>query len=270
MDYDTDDFDKDVIERSYTVPVLVDYWAAWCAPCRVLGPILEKLAGESGGRWELVKLDTEKFPAVAAKYRIQSIPNVKLFVDGQVADEFVGALPESKVVEWLQTALPSKYVAQLDGARSLLSENRTAEAREILEFVIATESDNDEAVSLLAQTYLGSDPELATETVDSIKLGSQRLEEADAVRTLAALVKRAEAEDSFTLDSVRSTYLTAIDKVRSNHLDAALDGFIEVIRKKRYYDDDGSRKACVAILKLLGDDDEVARRYRQTLSAALF
>ncbi len=270
MEYDTNDFEKDVIERSHAIPVLVDFWADWCAPCKVLGPILEKLAREGDGRWELAKLDTEKFPAVATKFGIRSIPNVKLFVDGQVTEEFVGALPESKVAEWLSNTLPSKYREQLEGARSLLRQNRPTEARGILEFIVAAESDNDQAVLLLAQTHLGSEPELAAKTVDSIKLGSQSFEAAEAIRTLAALFKRAEAQESFTLDPVRDLYLAAIGKVRSNDLDGALDGFIEVIRKKRYYDDDGSRKVCVAIFKLLGRDHLITRRYQSALSAVLY
>jgi putative thioredoxin len=268
--FDTNDFDNDVIGRSHTVPVLVDFWAAWCAPCKVLGPILEKLARESDGRWELAKLDTEKFPAVASRFGIQSIPNVKLFVDGQVTEEFVGALPESKVTDWLRKALPGRYDAQLEGARSLLRQNSPIEAREILEFIVVAESDNDQAFLLLAQTHLGTDPEHAARTVDSIEMGSQSFEEAEAIRLLAAMFKRAEAQDSFARDSVRDLYLTAIDRVRSNDLDAALNGFIEVIRKKRYFDDDGSRKACLAIFKLLGEDHEVTRRYRPALSAALY
>ena len=270
MEYDTNDFEKDVIERSHTIPVLVDFWAAWCEPCTVLGPVLEKLARESDGRWELAKLDTERFPAVATKYRIRSIPNVKLFVDGQVTEEFVGALPESKVAEWLRKALPSKYDVQLEGAKSLLRRNSLTEAREILEFIIAAESDNDQARLLLAQTYLGSDPKLAAKTVDPIKLGSQSFEGAEAIGLLAALLERAESQDSFALDSVGDLYLAAIDKVRSNNLDSALDGFIGVIRKNREYDDDGSRKACIAIFKLLGEADQVTRTHRPAFSAALY
>ena len=111
--YDTDNFEVDVIDRSREKPVLVDFWAAWCGPCRVIGPVLERLADDNGDDWELRKLDTEKYPAVARRFRITSIPAVKLFVDGEVKDEFVGALPEQMIVQWLKKALPSKFREQL-------------------------------------------------------------------------------------------------------------------------------------------------------------
>jgi putative thioredoxin len=82
-EYDSDDFQADVIERSHEVPVVVDFWAEWCGPCKALGPVLEKLAGEAGGRWRLAKVDTDKHREAAAGYGIRSIPNVKLFVDGR-------------------------------------------------------------------------------------------------------------------------------------------------------------------------------------------
>ena len=92
--HDITDVQTEVIERSAELPVVVDFWAAWCGPCKALGPVLEKLAGEAAGRWQLAKVDTEAHPRVAADHAIRSIPAVKLFVDGQVVSEFVGALPE--------------------------------------------------------------------------------------------------------------------------------------------------------------------------------
>ena len=102
------DFDTAVLARSREVPVLVDFWAPWCGPCRVLKPLLEKLAGEYGGRFELVKLNSDEAPSVAARYAVRSIPAVKLFVGGEVVDEFTGALPEGSLRAFLDTHLPDE------------------------------------------------------------------------------------------------------------------------------------------------------------------
>ena len=270
MPYDTDDFQTDVIERSHTIPVLVDFWAEWCGPCKVLGPILERPAEQGQGEWVLAKLDTERFPAAAAQYGIRSIPNVKLFVGGQVINEFVGALPEQQVVGWLRKALPSKYRTVLEGAKHLVLENRPAEAREILNHVVAAESDNEQAVVLLAQTFLESDPRHAVTLLEPINLGSDYFEAAEAIRSLAAMFKQIEAQESLPEDPVKGIYAGAIRDARTASFETALDGFLEVIRRNRYYDDDGARKACIAIFNLQGEDHEVTKKYRPTFSSALY
>ena len=101
------DFQADVIEESWTRPVLVDFWAAWCGPCRILGPTLEKLAQEAGQPWTLVKVNTDLQPELAMKFNIQGIPAVKLFINGELISEFVGALPEDQVRGWLDEHLPN-------------------------------------------------------------------------------------------------------------------------------------------------------------------
>lgn len=102
----THNFEEDVIQTSHRKPVLVDFWAPWCGPCRILSPTLDKLARESNGTWRLVKINADTFPDLVRRYGVRGIPAVKLFVDGAVKDEFVGALPEHAVRQWLEKALP--------------------------------------------------------------------------------------------------------------------------------------------------------------------
>lgn len=108
IDKELIDFQSDVIEASKTTPVLVDFWAEWCGPCVQLSPTLEKLAEEAGDSWTLLKVNTESQPELAAEYGIRSIPNVKLFVNGEISGEFVGALPEEEIKRWLESNIPDQ------------------------------------------------------------------------------------------------------------------------------------------------------------------
>ena len=106
IDKEPVDFQSDVIEVSKATPVLVDFWAEWCGPCVYLSPTLEKLAEEAGDSWTLLKVNTESQPELAVRYGIRSIPNVKLFVNGEISGEFIGALPEEEIKRWLESNIP--------------------------------------------------------------------------------------------------------------------------------------------------------------------
>ena len=174
MAYDVTDFDKEVIQRSSEVPVLVDFWAEWCGPCKILGPVLERIAEESDGRWALAKVDTELHPEESAQFNIRSIPSVKLFVDRKVAAEFVGALPEPAVRQWLKKNLPARYTKELERSAQLLSDGKSEEAQKLLEEILRDEPDNHRARVTLAQTYLHTNQGKAREVV-AIEAGSRYL-----------------------------------------------------------------------------------------------
>jgi putative thioredoxin len=261
----TVDFERDVIEASRERPVLVDFWAAWCGPCRILGPVLDTLADEAGDRWTLVKVDTEANPTLAQRMGIRGIPAVKLFVDGAVAAEFTGALPEPAVRRWLDEHLPSPQKKRLARAEALLAAGETDEARALLEEAHAEAPDDDDVRLLLARTLAFSAPGRASDLVEGLYTP-----EAEAVRTLARFLAFPDEPETLDDAPVRGDYLAAARGLRDDDADAALDRLISVIQRDRSFDDDGARKAAVALFLLLGEDDPVVQKHRPVFNRSLY
>jgi putative thioredoxin len=269
MSYDVLNFEQEVIQRSRQIPVLVDFWAEWCGPCRVLRPILERLAQGNSEAWVLAKVDTEQLPDVAERYQIRSIPNVKLFVDGAVADEFVGALPEYQIQQWLQKALPGKFIKQLAQAEQLLQEGKSAEAERLLEQIVQSDPHYGRAKILLARLVLLKDPEKAARVVEGID-DAEFFEIVGAIRTIARLRDLAVNPGGLPASSAREGYFEALRSLSAGDFDTALERFIDVIRQDRYYDDDGARKACIAIFRILGEEHKTTVKHRREFSSALY
>ena len=267
--YDIDDFTTDVLERSYQNPILVDFWAEWCGPCKIIGPVLERLA-EQASDWELRKLDTEKHPEVAAQYRITSIPAVKLFVDGEVENEFTGALPEQMIQDWLTKALPSKNRAKVTEAQHLISNQRVDKARIVLEEIIEDEPTNDHAKILLAHIDIWANPLNAIELANEVTLDSEYSDKAQAIKKILGLFNHLDAPELLEESPIKGQYLEAINFLMQKNFTGSLESFIEVIKRNRYYDSDSSREACIAIFNLLGEDHETTRAYRNLFSNSLY
>ncbi|MBL0177499.1 MAG: thioredoxin [Ignavibacteria bacterium] len=270
MTIDVADFQTEVLDLSREMPVLVDFWAEWCGPCRTLGPILEKIADENEGSWALAKVDTERFPDISVQYGVRSIPNVKLFIDGKVADEFTGALPERAVRQWIEKAIPAKpaHNPELEQAELHLAQGDIDAAERLLGSVIAADPANTKARVLLAQIFLADDPAKAAELVAAIEPGSEYDDMVFAIRTIADLLRK--DPNALPDAPVKDAYVAALGQLDAGDFDAALLSFIDVIRRDRYYDDDNSRKGCIAIFKLLGEEHEISLAHRKDFNRSLY
>jgi len=262
---DVADFEKDVLVASHTKPVLVDFWAPWCGPCRQLGPVLEKLAAEERAGFTLAKVNTDENQTVAAQFGIRGIPAVKLFVDGKVTDEFVGALPEREVRAWLRRALPSEAHRRYEAAHAALAAGHRNEAEALLEQALALEPGDAPASLLLAKLVLFKDPRRAGELAHARGVSSGDVEAIDALSAL--LVKGPPAD--LAEGAGRESYVAAV-KALPRDLDGAMAALVDSVRRDRNYGDDLARRTLLMLFTVLGNEDELTRKHRRALEMALF
>lgn len=261
-------FETDVIAASHEIPILVDFWAEWCGPCRFLGPVLEKVEAKANGAWRLVKINVDEHQDIAQQFKVQGIPACKLFHRGEVIGEFTGALQEPQVTAFFEQHLPSEEKGLLSEAKGLLSSGDTNAARTILEDIVQRDPNNDEAALELAKIVFVDDAERAAELVGSIQPGAPLYDEADSIRTLGRVAGLTEAAD----DRVGwEGYLKGNRALADGDFGGALEAWIDTLAAgHREVDEDGPRKACIAVFKLLGEDHEVTQAYRRPFSSALF
>ncbi len=276
-DVGLDNFDTGILQASREVPVVVDFWAPWCQPCQTLKPLLEKLAGEYGGRFRLAKVNADDFPEIAQQFGVRSIPTVKVVFDGRLVDEFTGALPEAELRAFLDRLTPSPADPLREEAAALVAEGRKEEALACL--VEASQLDPahegvrlDGAELLIelgrgdeARALLASDFAQEGERAEALK---KRLELAEVKIDTAALDARLAANaDDHAARLERSRALAGAGKYRE-----ALEDALEVVRRDRFHDEGAGRKAMLELFALLGGSeqyDDLVREYRRALSAAL-
>ena len=265
MSYEVSDFNKEVIEASHNRPILVDFWAPWCGPCRTLSPILEKLAEAAGDQWTLVTVNSDNHQELSVEYGVRGIPAVKLFSQGKVIAEFTGAMPEYSVKQWLEQEIPSDTKKALSEAKRLLGEGASARAIELLESL----SQIPEAGLLLGSLIVLSDPERSLELVSDIPADdpSSRLVKHAIVTVAEAMTADT---DSLPEGTGRALYSEALTHLRDNQVRPALEALMQILLKDRYYGDDAARKLGVALFTLLGPTHETTKALRRTFDMYLY
>ena len=268
-------FATEVVERSRDVPVVVDFWAPWCGPCRILGPILEKLAEEHAGEVQLVKLNTDENPTVAQQHQIQGIPAVFAYRDGKPVSQFVGALPEPQVREFFQGVLPSPQDTRTEEARRLLGAGQPGAAQEVLESVLAEDPNHqDAALALAALLVVGGAHERARKLAERWPadprakqiLAALNLRRVAAGADADALRARLAADDADAEAHYRLGSLLALRR----EWEEALDHLLTAVRLERSLDDEGPRLRLLDAFAMLGDESPLTQDYRRRLGSVLF
>ena len=273
-------FQEVVLEGSYDRPVLVDFWADWCAPCRALMPILAKLADEFGGRLLVAKLNTEEEQALAAQFGIRSLPTVQLFKDGRPVDQFMGALPEAQVRAFLEPHLPRQSDPTIDAISARLIQGDLVGAQAKLDQARAQDPDNPRLFLAEVQIKAASgDIQGAEAQLDRVPIDLAKDPEVLALRgqlRFANLVATAPpaaelvARLAVNPRDSEASYLLAAWQAVNGDLEAALDELLALLKRDRSYGEDAARKAMILIFDLLGGEGPLVSSYRAKMLSALY
>ena len=280
VDLEQDQFESEVVEKSHATPVLVDFWAPWCGPCRSLSPVLEKLAEEYAGAFLLAKINTDENQDLALAFQIRSIPQVVLFQEGKAVDQFAGAIPEAEIRRFLKPYCPTEVDKLFSQARAKLEAGRKEEAQDLLEQVVDREAQHSPARLALARLLIAEHlPEQARSHLRAIPFLADEREAADRLEQVIGF--QADCEKAGGQASLRKTLestpqdlaarlalascLAAAGQYRE-----ALEEFLAVVARDKHYRDDSARKAMLAVFSLVGERSELAEEFRGRLARTLY
>jgi len=264
-------FEYEVVNFSQNTPVLVDFWAEWCQPCKVLGPILEKIVNESHGSLRLAKVNVDQNPNLALQYNVRSIPTVKAFIEGRVEAELVGVQPESRLRDFISKLTPPSPVElEIKKGTNLLLTHQWDEAEKVLRIALEQKSESAMASLGLAKALLAKGlAEEALRLLDEMPF-SRESSQADILRPYALVLQQHENNELPEESDLDVLFSNNIRLAKMGHFVIAIDGLLDTLRQDKKYRDGLAHKVILAILEILGEDDPQTRDYRSELASILF
>jgi putative thioredoxin len=264
------DFEYEVIAYSNQKPVIVDFWAEWCRPCKTLTPLLEKIAEDAGGTFRLAKVDVDDNPNLALRFNVRSIPNVKAFRDGQLISEFLGLQPEPRVKEFIRNLAPSQIDLLLEKGQSQLESLNWHEASNTFHLFLSKSPDHPAGVLglLKSDLKLGNYPQ--AKIIFAKFPPSPEYAHMEILRPLYDVLVRIKTNQELSDDPLKAAYLNSLNLTMRGNIPAAMDGMIDILRQDKHYHNDEVRRVLLGLFEVLGSNHPFTQQYRQELALVLF
>lgn len=263
-------FEYEVINYSHNIPVVVDFWAEWCVPCKMMDPILHKITKDHEGDFRLAKVNVDENQNLAIRYNVRGIPAVKAFREGSIVAEISGVQTEPQIRAFLRDIIPSPAALNLDKGNSLLESGKWMEADKTFRQVLNDQPGNSNALLGLSKCLLATGRAAEARNILNAFPVSREFSSAEKLKPLAVILSHYQKSQIEPATALESTYLHALRLVTRGNLPAAMDGMLDVLRGDKNFHNGDAKQVILGLFELLGPQNPLTRQYQSELALVLF